>query len=94
MRTVAIDDLKDHFDDYLHLAQLGEEVLITARGQVVAELRSRSTRPSVSSGLQELAKRGLVRDLVPNDPSRYQTYEPAFSAPTAQQLIDWERGDR
>ncbi len=44
--------------------------------------------------LRELVRRGMARNLVRNDPSVYRTYEPALAGVTAQDLIDWDRGER
>lgn len=83
MQVVAIRDLKAHLSEYVRLAGAGERLLITSNGEVVAELRSPEP---------EMARRthGFVR----NDPTQYRTYEPALVNTTAQELLDWDRGDR
>ncbi len=83
MQVVAMRDLEDHLSEYVRLARDGERLLITADGEVVAELRS--PEPELVSRTH-----GFVR----NDPSQYRTYEPALTGTTAQELLDWDRGDR
>jgi prevent-host-death family protein len=96
MQAVAIRELKNHLSAYVRLVQSGERLLITSHGEVVAELRSPEPDRSEDAplGLRELVRRGTARGLVRNDPSRYRTYERSLSATTAQELLDWDRGDR
>ncbi len=46
------------------------------------------------TGLLELVRRGTARRIVRNDPSRYRPFEPALVHTTAQELLNWDRGDR
>ncbi|HEV3073255.1 MAG TPA: type II toxin-antitoxin system prevent-host-death family antitoxin, partial [Thermoanaerobaculia bacterium] len=39
MKTVGIRDLKNRLSEYVREVRGGEEILVTDRGQVVAELR-------------------------------------------------------
>ena len=63
METVGVRDLKSKLSEYLRRVRLGESVLVTDRGEVVAELLPPGQRqgdPSVPAGLQTLVKRRLV----------------------------------
>lgn len=63
MKTVGVRDLKNKLSEYLRRVRLGEGILVTDRGEVVAELLppgQGSGDPSVPPGLQSLAKRGLL----------------------------------
>ena len=63
MKTVGVRDLKNKLSEYLRRVRLGESVLVTDRGEVVAELLPPGQGqgdPSVPAGLQSLARRGLL----------------------------------
>ena len=96
MQAVAIQELKNHLSAYVRRAQAGERLLITSHGEVVAELRSPEPERTEGAplGLLELVRSGKARELVRNDPSRYRTYERTAAATTAQELLDWDRGNR
>lgn len=100
MKTVGVRELKNRLSEYLRQARAGENILVTDRGQVVAELSppgQDSGDPSVPPGLLALARRGLItvgapgsRDLYPAIPrSRHHK-----GRRTASQLLREERGDR
>jgi prevent-host-death family protein len=98
MKTVGVRELKDRLSEYLREVRSGECVLITDRGEVVAELSAPgyATRDtSVPAGLQSLAKRGLVSlgergraDLYPPLPRRKRGKR------NSAQLLEEERGVR
>jgi len=100
MREVGIRELKNRLSEYVRLVKDGEEVvMVTDRGEVVAELRA----PEVPSndllqqypGLVDMARRGLIR--LPSLPHRQGLYPrlPSVTPPgTAQRLLDEEREDR
>jgi prevent-host-death family protein len=99
MKTVGVRDLKNKLSEYLRRVRLGESVLVTDRGEVVAELlppgQGRSD-PSVPAGLQSLAKRGL---LTLGSPAGTDLYPPLVRKPgerrrSVAQLLDEERGTR
>ncbi len=96
MKTVGIRELKNHLSKYLREVRLGESVLVTDRGEVVAEF-SPPTRglpdAMFPAGLLILARRGLVTLGATND---RDVYLPLPRSPrgrrTAAQLLDEERG--
>jgi prevent-host-death family protein len=97
MKTVGVRDLKNKLSEYLRRVRLGESVLVTDRGEVVAELQPPGHGdPSVPAGLQLLAKRGLLTlgtpagaDLYPVLPRRQGGRRHSVA-----QLLDDERGTR
>jgi prevent-host-death family protein len=100
MKTVGVRDLKNKLSEYLRRVRLGESVLVTDRGEVVAELLPPGQGqgdPSVPAGLQALAKRGLLTLGAPAAADLY----PALSRKqggerrrSVAQLLDEERGTR
>ena len=99
MKTVGVRDLKNRLSEYLRGVRLGESVLVTDRGEVVAELlppgQGRSD-PSVPAGLQSLAKRGLLTLGAPAGTELYPplTRKHGKRRRSAAQLLDEERGSR
>jgi antitoxin (DNA-binding transcriptional repressor) of toxin-antitoxin stability system len=62
MKVVGVRELKNRLSEFLRQVKGGEEVLITDRGQVVAELRPPRAPASDASEnplLEELVRRGL-----------------------------------
>ncbi len=96
MDTVGIRELKNHLSEYGRRVGAGEGIRISSHGEVVAELREPEPERNEQAppGLRELVRRGTARGIVRNDPSRYRTYERALGGTTAQELLDWDRGDR
>lgn len=96
MDTVGIRELKNRLSEYMRRVRRGETIHVSYHGEVVAELRAPLTEgeEGAPQGLRELARRGTARAVVHNDPARYRTYEPALTGTTAQELLDWDRGER
>ena len=96
MDTVGIRTLKAHLSEYVRRARSGERIRVSSHGEVVAELgpAKLAGEEGVPAGLTELARLGLARRVVRNDPSRYTLREPVLSGTTAKDLLDWVRGDR
>lgn len=99
MKTVGVRDLKNKLSEYLRHVRLGESILVTDRGEVVAELlppgQGRGDA-SVPAGLQLLARRGLLTlgasagtDLYPS-----LTRKQGTTRRSVAQLLDEERGTR
>lgn len=99
MISVGVRDLKNRLSEYLRRVRLGESVLVTDRGEVVAELSppgQEATDSSAPAGLLALAKRGLVTLGTPGEQSLYPAL-PRARRPGrhgAVQLLDEERGTR
>jgi prevent-host-death family protein len=98
MRTVGIRELKNSLSEYLRRVRSGESVLVTDRGEIVAELTPPargSSDSSVPAGLLALAKRGLATLGSAADASLYRPLPRKERAKlTSAQLLDAERGSR
>lgn len=97
MRTVGLRELKNQLSDYVRRVRAGETILVTDRGEVVAEIKPpgrTETDSSLPVGLLEMARKGLVRLGGKNDPSVYRRMPALMSAEEIRALLDEERGDR
>jgi antitoxin (DNA-binding transcriptional repressor) of toxin-antitoxin stability system len=96
MITVGIRELKDRLSQYLRMVRGGEEILVTDRGEVVAELRQPvSTSGSTAyPGLVRHARAGRARLGAPNSPELYPRMTPPLPSGSAAQLLDAEREER
>jgi len=99
MKTVGVRDLKNKLSEYLRRVRLGESVLVTDRGEVVAELLPPGQGqgdPSVPVGLQALVKRGLLTLGAPAGTKLYPALPRADGVrrPIVARLLDEERGTR
>ncbi len=98
MKTVGIRELKNRLSEYLREVGRGESVLVTDRGEVVAELGPpghETAEPGVPPGLRALAKRGLLTLGAPGGRSLYRAMPRLRRGRrSAAQLLDEERGSR
>jgi len=99
MHTVGVRELKNKLSEYLRRVRRGERVLVTDRGEVVAELlvpEQGTSDSSVPPGLRSLSQRGLLTLGVPAGSNLY----PALPRKQGKQqlsvarLLDEERGSR
>jgi antitoxin (DNA-binding transcriptional repressor) of toxin-antitoxin stability system len=98
VKKVGVRELKNRLSEYIRHARSGEGVLVTDRGEVVAEIgapRSGDADGRVPSGLAALARRGLATlgsptgdDLYPRLPRRGRRRT------RVSRLLDDERGPR
>ena len=75
----------------------GESVLVTDRGEVVAELSAPGAAASdstVPAGLAALARRGLATLGAPNNPKLYPAQRAVPGLRPAGELLDEVRGTR
>ena len=96
MKAVGIRELKNRLSEYVRLVRSGEEVLVTDRGEVVAELRPPGfpRLESAHPGLETLVRRGTARLGAPNNPSLYPRCQRALSHETSGVLLDEERAEQ
>jgi len=98
MRTVGIRELKNRLSEYLRQVRAGESVLVTDRGEVIAEFSPPGRvlgDASVPAGLLGLARRGLVTLGSAGDAGVYVALPRARRGRrSAAQLLDEERGSR
>jgi antitoxin (DNA-binding transcriptional repressor) of toxin-antitoxin stability system len=98
MQTVGVRDLKNRLSEYLRRVRQGERVLVTDRGEVVAEFSppwQGQVDSSVPVALQALHKRGLLTLGAQAEGELY----PALQRKQGRnrsvvQLLDEERGSR
>lgn len=96
MKTVGLRELKNRLSEYVRQVRAGRAVLVTDRGQVVAELRPPGAPGDVSGthpGLASLARGGSVTLGAPNDPALYPLLPQALPPGTTQRLLHEERGE-
>jgi antitoxin (DNA-binding transcriptional repressor) of toxin-antitoxin stability system len=98
MKEVGIRELKNRLSEYIRLVRAGEVVMVTDRGEVVAELRAPSPESELLKKyprLAEMVRDGRVRlPVKPNHPGAYRRL-PAVTPPgTAQRMLDEDRGER
>jgi antitoxin (DNA-binding transcriptional repressor) of toxin-antitoxin stability system len=99
MRTVGIRELKNSLSEYIRRIRAGETVLVTDRGEIVAELSAPGAHradPSVPPGLAALARRGLATvGGGGNNPDLYRPLpRQRRGAVISGRLLDEERGSR
>jgi antitoxin (DNA-binding transcriptional repressor) of toxin-antitoxin stability system len=95
MRTVGIRELKNRLSEYLRLVRAGEEVLVTDRDEVVAELKrpDENELHSLPAGLRELIRRGSVTPGSKNDPELYPLLKRLSPKQLFLKLLKEERGE-
>jgi prevent-host-death family protein len=96
METVGIRHLKTHLSGYLRRVELGEHILVTDHGRIVAELSppSEAAQASADVRYQALVTRGVIRPSIASRQRDWLDFPP-IGAPvgTAQALIDEDRGE-
>ena len=88
--------MKNRLSEHLRKVRRGEDILVTDRGEVVAELRQPSSVPGKAAypGLARHARAGKARIGAPNRPDLYPPMKPFLPPGTAKRLLDEERGER
>ncbi len=97
MKAVGLRELKNRLAEYVRQVRRGEVVLVTDRGEVVAELRPPAGTGgdvTIDESVAALARRGLLTPGAPNDPSAYRRFERPARSGLATRLLDEERGGR
>jgi antitoxin (DNA-binding transcriptional repressor) of toxin-antitoxin stability system len=97
MRKIEVRELKNRLIEYLRHARAGETVLVTRRGEVVAELappgRS-SADSSLPPGITDLARRGLLTLGSPSAARVYPRLSRVLRHSTSAELLEQEREGR
>jgi antitoxin (DNA-binding transcriptional repressor) of toxin-antitoxin stability system len=97
MKTIGVRELKNRLSEYLRHVRAGEGVLVTDRGEVVAEIGPpghTAGDTSVPPGLVALARRGLVTLGSQGDANLYPRLPRRRRRRSAARLLDAERGER
>lgn len=95
MKSVGLRDLKKRLSEYVREVRSGEAVLVTDRGEVVAELippGHRVDEKGVPSALVALARRGQLTLGVANNAAAYGKLPRALKRRQSAELLDQERG--
>jgi antitoxin (DNA-binding transcriptional repressor) of toxin-antitoxin stability system len=98
MKTAGIRDLKAHLSAYLRDVARGDVVLVTDRGEVVAELRPPGTGersvPPAEPRYWQLVERGLLRPAAaPSSVDWGAAPRVRLRRGMSQELLDAERGE-
>ncbi len=97
MKTVGIRELKSRISDYLRAARSGESVVVTDRGEAIAEICPLGYSPlpkDLPAGLVEMFRKGRLSLGATNDPAAYPSLPPVLPGADSGRLLDEERGDR
>jgi antitoxin (DNA-binding transcriptional repressor) of toxin-antitoxin stability system len=96
MKTVGIRELKNRLSEYIRLVRTGETILVTDRGEVVAELRPPGTPTAEDSHplLTIAVREGRVRAGASNRPDLYPELGKVLPEGTALRWLDESRADR
>lgn len=97
MKSVGLRDLKNRLSEYVREVRSGEAVLVTDRGEVVAELippGQGASEGSVPSVLAALARRGQLTLGASNNAAAYPKLPRSLKRSHAAELLDQERGTR
>ena len=96
MVSVGVRELKNRLSEYLRMVRRGEEILVTDRGEPVAELRQPSSASYTAAypELERRARAGRVRLGAPNRSDLYPPLPSSVAPGTARRLLDEERGER
>ena len=96
MQAVGVRELKNRLSEYLRAVKRGERILITDRGEVIAEIRQPTAYPADSSfpsGLAAMVREGTVQVGLPNAAEAYPPLPRRVAEGTAAQLLNELRGE-
>ena len=97
MQTVGLRELKNRLSQYIRRVRDGQLVIVTDRGQVVAELRPPGQIPAgtkIDPAVARLVNRGLLVPGARNEARSYPRQSRSMRSGTITTLLDAERGNR
>lgn len=97
MQSVGIKTLKNRLSEYVRAAAAGETVLVTDRGEVVAELVSPRVRADASPAEQrlgELMRQGLLTPAKVSPNARLPRRRPVAAIAELLRELDDSRAER
>ena len=97
MKTVGVRELKNRLSEYLRQVRSGEELAVTDRGEIIAELTppgQTSRDATIPAGVAALARRGLLTLATSPGAARYAALPRTHRRHAAARLLDDERGAR
>lgn len=96
MRSVGLRELKARLSHYVRQVRAGKRVLVSDRGEIVAELAppgaASDSAERVPASLAALARRGHVRLAARGDRAPLPALPRALRRTTSAALLDAERG--
>jgi prevent-host-death family protein len=95
MKSVGLRELKNRLSEYVREVRSGEAVLVTDRGEIVAELLPPGRggdEAGVPSALVALARRGHLTLGVPNEATLYPKLPRLLKRHHVAELLNEERG--
>ena len=96
MKAVGLRELKNRLSEYVREVRRGERVLVTDRGEVVAELsppgEGSAAAARLPAGLHTLSREGLATLGLPNEAQAYAELRPALKPGRSAALLAEERG--
>lgn len=97
MKTVGLRELKNRLSAYVRQVRAGKTIVVTDRGQVVAELHPPGLVPPgtrIDPDIARLVSRGVLTLGAPNKGRVYLRLPRLLRSTTSAELLDTERGTR
>ena len=96
MKVVGIREIKNRLSEYIRLVAAGEDILITDRGEVVAELKRPDSRTyaDMPAGLISMVREGRISYSGKNIASSYPATKRLTLRESSSRLLSEEREDR
>jgi antitoxin (DNA-binding transcriptional repressor) of toxin-antitoxin stability system len=97
MKTVGLRELKNRLSAYIREVRAGQAVVVTDRGQVVAELRQPgqvAPGAKVHPAVARLVNRGMLTLGAPNERRLYPPLSRLLRSTSSAKLLEAERGFR
>ena len=98
MKPVGLRELKARLSHYIRQVRTGRHILVSDRGEIVAELsppgRASSDSAKIPAALAALVRRGHVSLGAPPVVPVYKEFKSGLRTRTSAELLDAERGPR
>jgi prevent-host-death family protein len=97
MKSVGLRELKNRLSEYVREVRSGDGVLVTDRGEVVAEIippGQGSEEQGIPSGLVALARKGQLTLGAPGNSKVYPQLPRLLKRHRATEFLNEERGQR
>lgn len=97
MKTVGLRELKNRLSAYVREVRAGQTIVVTDRGQVVAELHPPGLVPPgtrIDPAIAQLISRGFLALGAPNNGRLYPRLPRLLRSTVSAELLDAERGTR
>lgn len=97
MKAVGVRELKNRLSEYLRAVKQGEQILITDRGQVIAELRQPSgysDQGGLAPALASMVRERTIEVGLPNNAEAYPAQPQRVPDGTAARVLGELRDER